>query len=799
MRKNKLTSILLTVLIITLSLSFLTNNVRSASTKTYTFVNDNFANSTNPTLYDDFNVKDYTIPEFTEIYNGTYSFTNDANGSVPVGWNDYSTTGCSVEVIQELDGHHKVLDSYDNGVGAIRPITYVSNESFGTVDYWIRVNDVVNMFAIEFFDNSDYMLRITISGSDWLYWDGSWNDFAFTPVIDTWYHFRIDFECSAGGYEGLAQYDWRVYINGVKYGDYDFDINVAELNQIGFITSGGQTGVHGYIDAISYSWDTDYDINDNIIPYYENKNSVKEVDKYQFSFSDFEVPYSVGSDVFDTWSEIDGAGDDVNIAIKEIDNDERVIKMEQYTPDTDDLGIEKEFNVEYAKHLNVSMNFQFEVIPTSLTEFTMLIYSYDDTLIADVYFKTNQLRSDSPLVVYNSSIQTDTFYDVNVFINYASDSGVISFTTNDTWNYIYPFNLIATGKDGLGKVKIFVDVSGGDCVVLLDNIGVYVNGSSISDNFAYETFYPIKLASGMNLDEHNIFSFTGYGNMSIMISREMYLSGISTITELVPLGLYNGSYTFNAWQSLYIYIPQLWSFFFNYYNTSIQSNFTAYSLNGVKLTDGTNDYYLEYEGANVNKSESYFYATAGNFLRYTLICDDNDTEYIQATFNIIDVASENRSISFVSDLNGGSKGYFAVDYDDASSSIFDIKIFPSTVNVILPQTKIIDKFTILITDNDKDDNDISTGYVHSVQLIYYTDLSISIATLSLVNALVPIIIMLVPTLAFAKKYGKNIIVPMIMIMSIISVATDLIPVWLFFVIILSSGAFLFMKFKGGSE
>jgi hypothetical protein len=89
-----------------------------------------------------------------------------------------------------------------------------------------------------------------------------------TALDNTWYHLTIEFECTAGGYKGLAQYDLHIYINGTHYGDYDFRNNQADVEQLRLNTTTAQSGYYAYWDAIGYSWDTDYTIGDNI--YWKN-------------------------------------------------------------------------------------------------------------------------------------------------------------------------------------------------------------------------------------------------------------------------------------------------------------------------------------------------------------------------------------------------------------------------------------------------------------------------------------------------------------------------------------------------
>ena len=149
----------------------------------------------------------------------------------------------------------------------------------------------------------------------------------------------------------------------------------------------------------------------------------------------------------------------------------------------------------------------------------------------------------------------------------------------------------------------------------------------------------------------------------------------------------------------------------------------------------------------------------------------------------------------MSNINGYALGFFRVNYTDDTSNYFEFPYYMTTTNVILPQTKEVGQIGVLITDNDLTNNTVCTGYVGNIQMIYVANMQVNIVTLNLMMVIVPLMVMLVPTFGVAARYGKSVILPMFILMSIICFATELIPMWLFFVIMLSSGAFLFMKRK----
>ena len=80
---------------------------------------------------------------------------------------------------------------------------------------------------------------------------------------DTWYLVRIDFESGSGGYLGLAEDTYNVWIDGVleASGASFYDSGIDFINKTLFGTGGGGTNKF-YIDAFGLT-SLGYDIGDN--------------------------------------------------------------------------------------------------------------------------------------------------------------------------------------------------------------------------------------------------------------------------------------------------------------------------------------------------------------------------------------------------------------------------------------------------------------------------------------------------------------------------------------------------------
>ena len=220
------------------------------------------------------------------------------------------------------------------------------------------------------------------------------------------------------------------------------------------------------------------------------------------------------------------------------------------------------------------------------------------------------------------------------------------------------------------------------------------------------------------------------------------------------------------------------------------------SIYAVILKESVNTYYMDFTYENVNITENFFYVL-NNRLYFTHNANENDTlEYIQASFNIIDIYTINRSIQFQTYFLGISQASFKTNFVSLSYSIFTFRLGYESINIILPQQQIIKTFVILITDNDNNDYyGNSTGFISSITLKYYPDITLTITTLNLIGIIIPIILIFVPTIMVSSIYGKKIIIPMLILMTILCFSTNLIPLWLFTIMMICFVSTLFLQYK----
>lgn len=212
--------------------------------------------------------KTYTEP-MSGYYLATFGFENDMDGETPNMWEIDDTYG-SVRVIEELDGHKKVLELEDtSNLGEVVVNQTFALQQFGTVELWWRVNDTSKRAKIVLTNSilKDAVVTLVWSGDldRWQYFDGSWKTVPNipNPLASTWYRMIIDFERTTENYQGLGQNKWNVNFNGVNSGQLNLRIN-EDVDTITILTSQAiHQDLSFYIDAVGFSWDPNYNRGDN--------------------------------------------------------------------------------------------------------------------------------------------------------------------------------------------------------------------------------------------------------------------------------------------------------------------------------------------------------------------------------------------------------------------------------------------------------------------------------------------------------------------------------------------------------
>ncbi len=197
-------------------------------------------------------------------YPATFGFENVMDGNLHNEWIDNSGTGCNVQVINSIEGHNKVLELNDSDSinGCDISNTFTSPQTSGTIEFWILGDDVYNQIDINIDSGAVNAIRIGINMRNILYYENFWKNIR-SISNNTWYNIRIDFECGGGLYQGLYDDKFCIYIDGIKYGSFDFNNQVSNVDKFYVNTSSNVANYNYYFDAIGYSWDSNYYIGNN--------------------------------------------------------------------------------------------------------------------------------------------------------------------------------------------------------------------------------------------------------------------------------------------------------------------------------------------------------------------------------------------------------------------------------------------------------------------------------------------------------------------------------------------------------
>ncbi|MFX1501189.1 MAG: hypothetical protein ACFFDH_09530, partial [Promethearchaeota archaeon] len=525
-------------------------------------------------------------------------------------------------------------------------------------------------------------------------------------------------------------------------------------------------------------------------------SNILEVDRFEFSLEGMNDIYDNGDDNPCGFTDVEiGGGDYVNEV--QVGGGEANVWCEYGGAGT--RGLKRDFDIS-GEVFNISYSIYPNDIQGSTAYVDCIIESKDGTTIVDL-----RLTAGNGFSYYDGSIYNEVYgsfsayheYIITVFVDYWIDSAYIQLWDIGALRGRWIIPLLDYNKEGLSEIKCrYNSVGAGDLVEgYIRYIGVYKDGDSIAEDFGWGS---IELSSDTwNLDDYNFFvsNFT----------EGDYTCGLITPNFFFP-ETYGGFYLLNdQWHNITDYS------FLNLYNESrsiINPHFAIFTnetisnpsnldIYGVSLKQGSNIYPMSFQYSGVLPNESYFYVE-NNYLKWNYEADNNsELEYIQGTFDITDMSGVNRSLGFTGQSSGYSTDYLRASYSDATSSIYELTANRKTYYELLAESKVIDSFIVLITDNNYSLIAEDFGWISTIELNYVPNYAYALLTTNLLGVLIPLIIMLTPTLMFYKKFGKQIILPMLIIMTVIAFITQLIPVWVFIILILGFGALLFLQRRKG--
>ncbi|MHA2402699.1 MAG: DUF2341 domain-containing protein, partial [Candidatus Kariarchaeaceae archaeon] len=209
-------------------------------------------------------------------YPATYGFENQNDGETSIiGFTDHDETGCQSTIISSLDNHSKVLQMYDSSsFSALQRHAIDSPYLNGTVEFYIRTTylTTVQTGTAWLIGSTGSLIRFTVGGNSFLYDNNTGTGVEWITITgginaNQWYHISLSYRCTgAPSYQGLTEGTWKVFIDGVEYGNFDlFTDEGPSYLQLGTRGAMGAQSYHYvYWDALGFSWDPYYQISDNL-------------------------------------------------------------------------------------------------------------------------------------------------------------------------------------------------------------------------------------------------------------------------------------------------------------------------------------------------------------------------------------------------------------------------------------------------------------------------------------------------------------------------------------------------------
>jgi len=203
----------------------------------------------------------YTEP-MEGYYLATYGFENDLDGTVPQDWFFGTDTGGTAQVVSELGDRKKVVQLVDIVTNGYPYLTQTfTSQTTGIVEFYIRKESGSTQAGVELRLAGVIATGIRIdynnNGKFEAYQGAGYLEIAAGAYSDqTWFHIKIDFDTSTD----TADF----YINGaLEASNVAFKQDVISIDRIYFGPNYLYTGSF-YFDAVGYSWDSDYNIGDNL-------------------------------------------------------------------------------------------------------------------------------------------------------------------------------------------------------------------------------------------------------------------------------------------------------------------------------------------------------------------------------------------------------------------------------------------------------------------------------------------------------------------------------------------------------
>lgn len=522
-----------------------------------------------------------------------------------------------------------------------------------------------------------------------------------------------------------------------------------------------------YISALDYSNDYTLFIDYIYITY------PYETDKFEFTFNSSGNLYTENS---------------------QLENDDWIISEQNGNLDIESQGFDKVLNF-FTDETNSNVSLKREITDTS-DDYLQIDYSFEqigklttgaERIMIDLFDSDYNSLSKiyciatsgyNNIYIKNDSDYIDAFSiasSFSLYIEYFIYNNELTIIYNNTDTYTYSISTDVQYIQFSKYVPLGFGVSNHD--TYLDYVGIYVNGISQSIEQPNAGFVDLEIET---FDLRSYYSYTLQPNTDYTNDFELYLQNdvlLYNDTLLLETSLNN--YNTTVYQNGYLFINSEsdYRFTFQIHTINVRDSIDNQLHIGTLTFD--DDTYLSY--FTVSSEKLYFTFNA------------NQT-YAKMSFDIPNVNALYRKMSVGGLKSSDTYAYQLARYSDNSYNEKQLELSYSSSPIVLHTDKTIDKIEFFVNGSFD-----CTGYYNSFSLDYIPSLDTSITISNLLTVIIPLLILIIPSTVISLKFGKLGFIVMFLLMTIITYIGNMIPTWLFFIILLGCGFFLFVEFTKNGD
>jgi len=559
---------------------------------------------------------------------------------------------------------------------------------------------------------------------------------------------------------------------------YELKIEIDPKNQISYLyldsVYKGSFGFYYYTTAIqnllfsmiNVNGTTKIEMNSIVYDNYET-------DKFEFTFNSSGNLYTENSQLEnDDWiiSEQNG-----NLEIESQGFD----KILNFITDTDNSNVSLKREITTTSNDYVEIDYSFEQIgklTTGAERIMIDLFDSDYNSLSKIYIIATS--SYNNIYIKNDSDYIDAFSITSSFLlnmEYIIYDNELTIIYNNTHSYTYEITTDVQYIQFTKYVPTGFGVSNHD--TYLDSVGIYINAISQSIEQTNSGYVDLEIE---NYDLRSYYSYTLQPNTDYTNDFELYLQN--------DILLYNDTLLFDT--NIIEYNTTIYDNGYLFVNSESDYRFT-FQIHTINIKDSIdNELHI---GTLTFDDDTYlsYFTISSEKLYFTF--DANQT-YAKMSFDIPNVNALYRKMSVGGLKSSDTYVYQLARYSDNSYNERQLELSYSSRPIVLHTDKTIDKIEFFVNGSFD-----CTGYYNSFSLDYIPSLDTSITISNLLTVIIPLLILIIPSTVISLKFGKLGFIVMFLLMTIITYIGNMIPTWLFFIILLGCGFFLFVEFTRNGD